>query len=378
MTRRKWLAAAGGGLAASCGRKTGTGFAGYALIATAGDTSVSIADLAAFRLSKQVQVGHAPEAILAGGPDGASYVLTPRSGSVHVLDSGFNRVISAKFADGLAAFQVAPDRKHLLAIAGHSRELIEADSKTLALTRRWKLRAEPVSLDVSPDGSVAISAGARGLVELIGRADGKRAERQFAGRIGAVRFRADGKLLLVANYAEQVITALDVPTLQAVVDLPLAMQPQNLCFKPDGGQLFVTGEGMDGLAIAFPYLPLEVEQTVLAGRDPGAMACSEDPAYLFVASASGSDVCILNVANRRMIGVVEVGQRPGFIAVTPDSQYALVLNEGSGDMAVIRIASIENNMGDPAKKRGKAGASLFTMLPVGSRPVHAAIIPKRA
>ena len=52
------------------------------------------------------------------------------------------------------------------------------------------------------------------------------------------------------------------------------MQPENLCFNSDQGQLFVTGEGMDGVAIVFPYNTLEVEQTVLAGRDPGVMACS--------------------------------------------------------------------------------------------------------
>jgi DNA-binding beta-propeller fold protein YncE len=77
-----------------------------------------------------------------------------------------------------------------------------------------------------------------------------------------------------------------------------------------------------------------------------------------------------------MIGIVEVGQKPSFIAITPDNQYALVLNEASWDMAVIHISSIQDKLGDAAKMRGKAGASLFTMLPVGSEPVHAAIVPK--
>ena len=206
----------------------------------------------------------------------------------------------------------------------------------------------------------------------------QRKRRRMPGPLGEVRFRADGKLLLAANCREQMLTGLDVPGLETVVDLPLAMQPQNLCFNSDGGQLFVTGTGMDGVAIAFPYVPLEVEQTVLAGRDPGAMACSENPAYFFVASASGSDVCILDIDTRKMIGLVEVGQQPSFIAVTPDSQYALVLNERSGDMAVIRIAPIQANTADAAKMRGKAGASLFTMLPVGSRPVQAVIVPRSA
>lgn len=362
-------------LAVACGRKTGEGFRGHALIATAGEESVTVVDLAEFQVTKQVPVGESPQAIVAGGPAGSSYVLTPRTGSIHVLDRHFNRVKSRKIASELSGFRLMPGGKRLMAIAGHSRESIEADATSLNVTRRWKLSAEPVTLDVSSDGAVAISTGQHGVIELIDGRTGQQKRRQMPGKLGEVRFRADGKLLLAANCREQMLTGLDVPGLETVVDLPLAMQPQNLCFNSNGGQLFVTGTGMDGVAIAFPYVPLEVEQTVLAGRDPGAMACSSNPAYLFVASASGSDICILDIDTRKMIGLVEVGQQPSFIAVTPDSQYALVLNENSGDMAVIRIAPIQANTGNPAKMREKAGASLFTMLPVGSRPVQAAIVP---
>jgi hypothetical protein len=45
-------------------------------------------------------------------------------------------------------------------------------------------------------------------------------------------------------------------------------------------------------------------------------------------------------------------------------------------MSVIRITSIEEKLGDAEKRRAKAGASLFTMLPVGAQPVHAAIVRK--
>ena len=141
------------------------------------------------------------------------------------------------------------------------------------------------------------------------------------------------------------------------------MEPKNLCFNADAGQLFVTGEGMDGVAIVFPYRVLQVEQTVLAGRDPGIMAVSETPAYLFVGSASGSDVCILNIDSRKVVGIVDVAQRPEFITVTPDNQYALVLDRSSGNLAIIHIAAFRLN---PEASRTKSGAALFTILPVGT------------
>jgi len=375
LTRREWLAAGAVALTAACGRKTGTGFPGYALIATAGEKSITVADLAEFRIVKQVPVGGSPQFMVAGGLDGSSYVLTPQTGSVHVLDRHFNRVNTLRIAGELSGLRLMPGGKRLMAISGQTRELVEADAKSLNIIRRWQLSATPATLDISPDGTVAISSGQHGVIELIDVRTGQQRHREMPGLLGEVRFRADGQLLLAANCREKMLTGMDVPGLQTVVDLPLAMQPQNLCFNSDGGQLFITGTGMDGVAIAFPYIPLEVEQTVLAGRDPGAMACSSSPAYLFVASASGSDVCILDIDTRKMIGIVEVGQQPSFMAVTPDSQYALVLNENSGDMAVIRIASIQANTANAAKMRGKAGAALFTMLPVGNRPVHAVIVP---
>ncbi len=363
-------------LGSACGRKIGAGFPGYALIATAGETGMSVIDLSDFQLIQQVPLGGAPHEVFGAAGSERSYVLTPMTGSIHAIDASFKRVRSRKLADRLEAFRLTSDSKYALAIEGHSRELLEVETASLNVTRRWKLSAEPVSLDVAVDGSVAISTGERAVLEFVDRKTGQQKRKELSGIIGQARFRADGKLLMVANCKEQVLTALDVPSLQVVVDLPVAMQPENLCFSGDGGQLFVSGPGMDGIAIAFTYLPLEVEQTVLGGRDPGVMACAGNT-YLLIASASGSDVCILTVARRRMVGIVEVGQKPSFIAVTPDNQYALVLNEASGDMAVIHLSSIQDKLGDAAKMRGKAGASLFTMLPVGNGPVHAAIVPRR-
>jgi DNA-binding beta-propeller fold protein YncE len=105
------------------------------------------------------------------------------------------------------------------------------------------------------------------------------------------------------------------------------------------------------------------------------MACSENPDYLFVGSASGTDVCVLNIDNRRMVGIVDVTQQPTFIAITPDNQYALVLDEQSGNVAVIHIAAIRST---GIAGRYKSGASLFTMLPVGAKPVHAVVVPRAA
>ena len=96
LTRRELLAVGGMALAGGCGRKVGAGFPGFALIATAGEKSISVVDLSSFRLTRQISLGESPSLVLGG--KGKSYVLTPRSGSIHALEheNDFERVTISK------------------------------------------------------------------------------------------------------------------------------------------------------------------------------------------------------------------------------------------------------------------------------------------
>jgi hypothetical protein len=84
----------------------------------------------------------------------------------------------------------------------------------------------------------------------------------------------------------------------------------------------------------------------------------------------------MNVDIRKIIGLVEIGGRPTYITITPGDQFALVLSESSNDMAVIHIPAVLASQSDPFKLRYRSGAALFTVLPVGSKPVHAAVMPR--
>jgi len=164
----------------------------------------------------------------------------------------------------------------------------------------------------------------------------------------------------------------DVAARGPMADLPLVVRPDQLCFNSDGGQLFVTGEGGDAVVIVFPYHTPEVAETVPASHSPGAMATSTSPAYLFIANPKSGDVTILDIDSRKVVAVTPAGTNPNYIAITPDNNYALVLNETSGDMAVIRMESIVRAVRE--RWRSRRGA-LFMMIPVGSKPVSAAVMP---
>ena len=205
------------------------------------------------------------------------------------------------------------------------------------------------------------------------------AKRLHAGRFSLdaraepaiVRYRFDGKHLLVGCRSEPCVTIFDVATGRAVVRLPLPVAPRNFCFNNDGGQLFISGDGMDAVAIVFPYTT-EVGETILAGHAPDAMAArGKSPFYLLIASPENGRIMAFDIETRKLVAVVEVGLDPRHILMTPDDEYALVLNQGSGDLAVIRMLSIgtgERREPISSSSRRAFCAESTTLFTSGSKP----------
>jgi DNA-binding beta-propeller fold protein YncE len=157
-----------------------------------------------------------------------------------------------------------------------------------------------------------------------------------------------------------------------VVRLPLAIEPRHMVFNADGGQLFVSGNGMDAVVIVYPFRT-EIAETMLAGRAPDAMAVTERPPFLLVTNPQTDTVTILNFDNmgKKLVAAVRVGREPRHISITPDQQWALVLNERSGDMAVIRIPTL---VSQDSPRRYRFPSPLFTMIALGERPVSADVV----
>jgi len=351
---------------AACRRRRGSGFPGYALIAGPEARSVAAVDLTAFALAGHIPLESPPDSLAVHPARTAVWALSHDAGALYELDVARlrpgRRLGLARSALGM---RLAPDGESLWVLCRNPGQLARVELPQFRQIARISLPGEPRDFDLSPDGrraAVSLASGAVVFVELeAGRAQ---RPREFGRRAGIVRFRSDGKLLLAANTDQAGLSLLEAPSGELIVHLPLAMRPEHFCFKADGGQLFLTGPGVDAVAIVYPYRT-EVAETVLAGRSPARMAVSSAPDYLFVANPSSGDVSILEIETRRVIALAAVGPGVGAIAVTPDNQYALALNERSGTMAVVRIASI-------VARRTRV-APLFTVVPVGPRPAAVAV-----
>jgi DNA-binding beta-propeller fold protein YncE len=349
---------------AACSRRRGySGFRGYAFIANEESQAIAAVDLEALAVARHIPLNGSPSAVISTVKHPSVYALTPANGTVHEIDVdrlSFTRRVTV--ASSAIAIQAAPSDGALYVLAREPQSLIRIALDTLQMEWRLSLPRDPVDFALATDGKTAAVSFTNG-VRLVDLASRKVLPPAGEGDFGSVRFLADSRTLIAADRGERRLSMYDVPTGRLITHLALAVRPDNLCSNADGGQLFVTGDGMDAVVVVYPYHTPEIAETVLAGHAPGPMAASL--AYLFVASPRSGDVNILEINSRKVAAVASVGADPGFIAITPDDQYALVLNRKSGDVAVLRVGAITKNR--------DRRASLLTVIPVGSRPVSAAV-----
>lgn len=364
--RRRLFLAGGLAAAASCRRRRGAGFPGYAFVANEEGQAVAVVDLTAFAVARHVRLAGNPTEVIAHASRPAVYVLTAATGAVYEIDST-RLSLARRAAPCSSAVSMRLSGESLWVLSREPRQLVRLASGEFRVRTRIALPATPSDFDLSRDGSLAaVSFREQGMLAVADLRAGKLLWKGApgGGATGLIRFQSDGRNVLAARTQDRLLSIVQAATGRVVTHLPLAIRPEHFCFKSDGGQLFITGEGMDAVVVVYPY-QTQVAETMLAGRAPGAMAVSSSPDFLFVANPTAGNVTIVNIETHRVIAVAPSGVDPGFITVTPDNQYALVLNRGSGDMAVIRITTI-------TAKRTKS-AALFTMIPVGSKPVSAAV-----
>ena len=357
-------------LAAACSRRQ-EGFRGYAFIANQEGGAVAAVDLGALAVAKHIPLEGAPTEVTAAQQHPSVYALTPENGTVHEI-----RIDTLKLSRKLAVasqavtMALAVGERTLYVLAREPRSLVAVSLDALKPDWNLSLPDEPVGMALSPDGKMAAVSSAKAvyLVDLESRRLGAPLGQ---GDYGPVQFLTDSKTLIAGNRGERLLSAYSVAAQRLVTHLPVSVRPDRFCFSRDGGQLFVTGDGMDAVVVVYPFFTPQVGDTVLAGHDPGAMDVSED--FLFVASPSSGDVSILSIATRKVIAVVPVGSDPGFIRVMANDQYALVLNRKSGDVAVLSVPAISQKRNPIGPLNRYKTEALLTVIPVGSRPVSAVV-----
>ena len=359
---------------ASCGRKRSPRYQGYALIANHDSRSIAVIDLSRFQILKEIPLNTAPSWVVAVPSRSRAYVLSADSPMMDVINLD-NLLLEGRVALGgkPQAVRLSEDERSLWTVLREPDALVQFETASGSRGARVPLPGRGADLDVSR-GQVAIAFPDHRSVSRYAIESGNlQTSPPLPAAPYLIRLRADGKVLLTGNTDDHSLTAIDCVSMHPMVVLPLAVAPRHFCFNSDGGQLFVTGDGMDAVVIVSPY-QTEVNATILAGHTPASMAVtSKGTQYLFVGNPQSGDVTVISIEDRKVLAQIPVGQQPGVLMVTPDNEYVLALNEQSGDVAVIRLLNIRQAN---VISRHSRTAPLFTLIAVGAKPVSAAICPR--
>lgn len=367
LSRRSLLVSGLAGGLAGCASRTKNAYVGFAFVATRDSGDIAIVDLAAFSLEKKRIKPSGRPVQLIDVPNHDFLLSISDNGTVEELSVSETR-ITRKLKMNLVpeCVWLNHDASTIWGLSTDHKTLVAVDRETMATRSQWALGRRARGIAVSP-GSPHVAVAFEGTNEVGILRDLNDKQFLMAGMDqtpGQLRYVKNGSMLIVTHDQERQLTMVDSASGKIVVALPLPIRPENLCFNSDGGQLFITGEGLDGVVVVYPYQS-QVAATLLSGKSPGPMAVSSQPQYLFVTSPSTDTVSVLDVRTQKLAAVIAVGNNPRCIVFTPDNQMALVLNQRSGDMAIIRLGNI-------VSKRQKT-APLFTMIPVGSAPVAAVV-----
>jgi len=357
------------GLGAAGCAKVRPGFTGFAFVANEDGNAIAAVDLTAFAVVKHLRLNAAPSELISHTQRKMVYALTPSNGTLHEISSAkLQRERWTALGGTASHMRLGPRGMTVWVLLRDPNQLVEVKLETLEVVRRIALPSLPADLDLAPeDPRALISFGETGKAAVVDLTSGKLQMIDCGSPIGWARFRQDGKLWMTGHRDRNLLTFVDTVSGKTVVRLPLAVRPDNFCFKSDRGEMFISGEGSDSVAIVFPFWT-EVAETVLAGRGPGPMAASpavkDSPEFLFVTNPQSGHVAIMDIETRKLVAVRQVGAEPSHVVITPDNQYVLVLNRRSGDMAVFMRST---------SRRSRLPVALFTMIPVGSKPVAAVV-----
>ncbi|MDP9055443.1 MAG: YncE family protein [Acidobacteriota bacterium] len=365
LSRRALLSAAlvSAGVSA-CSRKRASRYQGWLFVASGVEKEIAVADLASFRRLASIPLPCAPDQLFQAGRR-VFALCRDAQGIVEIDVENFRFKGRIALPGKPVAVRLEAGAKTALVLTDSVHALVRVDLDARRVIGRLPLPAAPADFDVNGE-SAAITIPAAGSILRISLPELKPTPTRVGVPCAAVRFRKDGKTIFAAAPSAREIVAIDARSGMLLTRLPLPLAPSRFCFNGDGGQMFVTGKGEDALAIVSPYQN-EVDQTILAGRSPNAMAVSESRNLLFVTNSASGDLTILDIETRGVSASIHVGENPGEVLLTPDGEYALVMDQRSGNVSVVRIATVLDR-----KVKTKP---LFTVFPTAADARSALIVP---
>ncbi len=337
--------------------------------------TLAAVNLADFHVTAALQVAPQPERVLArplarqlyvvAAPGKISVASYPRLRLVATLVVGRSAAHLEFAQDGRSAYLLDPADHEVVFLDCAGRPGDSPENAVPKVAFRLRLAGALAGLALSPDGRTLVAAThAPNLITFISTAT-----RQPLGSVevgegaGPMVILPDNSKVFVADTGEEKISAASLPTRQLFAHIEIGARPTALLLKPDGGEIFALAAQSSTLIILDAFHD-NVEQTFPLGRNAVAGVFRGDMSVLYIANAGDGSVTALDVQHREVLASTRVGVEPRALALTPDERLLVVADRAASSLAILAA--------DPASLSNDRSV-LLTTVPVGASPVDVVV-----
>jgi YVTN family beta-propeller protein len=309
--------------------------------------------------------------LTAGWCGAAEYVYLENtdSGDISVIDIPGHTVVSTiKLGTYLDDVTASHDGKILYAnranslgladpkLVGESGEIIALATETEQILWRTPVHGWPHHLTMSQDDRLLyVPLYDTMWMEIIDTRQ-HRVVKKFAIGYGGhgTRLSPDGKRLYVGSMFLDVLSVIDLGTLQPVKRLPFKDAVRPFTFTRDEKTLYVQLSRLHGFEvvdlskdeivreIALPPLAPDVKLPKFYPHTYNhGLELSPDESLLFAAGSAGDYVCVYRVPSLELLATIPVGQEPNWIVFSHDGAFAYVSNRKSDNLSVISVSELK-------------------------------------
>lgn len=300
-------------------------------------TSLAIAALAAFTASPALA-------------QGTAYVSSEKDNALTLIDTT-TLAVKGTIATCKRArhIQRLPDGKLMVACTdSNAADII--DPATGKSVRRVPLGDEPEAFDLSPDGkTIYVSNEDAGEASFIDAATGKVLKKVKVGEEPeGVKLSADGKTLYVTSEVASLVHVIDTATAKVVKNIKVGKRPRRMAITPDGKELWVTNELDTSVSIVstasnevIGTVKFEVKGARAEDITPVGITMTKDGKRAFVGLGKANHVAFVDVAQRKVTGLVLVGKRAWNVTLNKAESQLWVVNGLSDDVTVVDVAGVK-------------------------------------
>lgn len=151
-----------------------------------------------------------------------------------------------------------------------------------------------------------------------------------------VAVQADGRRAYTANVGSGTMTAIDLASGKVTGSVAIGPRSEGLATTTDGNEVWI-GSNTDGTVSVVNVGAMRVDTVLRGFRVPYRMGISPDRSLAVIVEAEGTQVRVIDLAKRAVLGGAEVGGGPRGVAISPDSKWAFVTLQPQNEVVIVDL-----------------------------------------